>query len=223
MFKYYTFLSLFVLIIFGSCKHETKIQQPKIIAISEIPKKSEHRTDSIVIDSHYTFDEAISGSQAPPEIQNQLELITVHYYSTDNKIHEGQILTNKKISVDLTEIFNFILSEHFPVAKVIPVVKYNWNDNLSMQDNNSYSFCYRNIKYSRHAVGMAIDINPFFNPVRWKNDTLNRPVKPFGAVYNDSIPGTFTPSSPVIHEFINHHFHWGHFFHKKYDDHHFEK
>ena len=43
----------------------------------------------------------------------------------------------------------------------------------SMEDNNSSSFCYRKIvntnKLSKHALGLAIDINPLYNPYVVKN------------------------------------------------------
>lgn len=141
----------------------------------------------------------------------------------DGKIHQGQILTNKQIAEDLKDIFNFILKEKFPVAQVIPIVKYNWNDKLSMKANNTYSFCYRNASYSKHAKGMAIDINPYLNPVRWKKEYSYRKDVPEGANYNPEVPGTFTPEHPVVLKFKSLEFKWGRNFKRNYDDHHFEK
>ena len=222
MFKFLIKLSLLSLVFFSSCTGENQKKShkgpEKVILEKHVLKR-----DTLIIDSRYSFEEAIAGSKAPEEIISQLVLINVKYYSTDKKIHEGQILTNKKISSDLSEVFSFILKEHFPVAKVIPIVKYNWNDNLSMQDNNTYSFCFRNISYSKHALGMAIDINPFFNPMRWKDSLSIRPNKPFGAVYNPENPGTFKVSDSVVSELKKHGFRWGHTFKRKFDDHHFEK
>jgi len=222
MFKFLIKLSLLSLVFFSSCtgeKPKKSHKKPeKVILEKHVLKR-----DTLIIDSRYSFEDAIAGSKAPEEVISQLVLINVKYYSTDKKIHEGQILTNKKISSDLSEVFSFILKEHFPVAKVIPIVKYNWNDNLSMQDNNTYSFCFRNISYSKHALGMAIDINPFFNPMRWKDSLSIRPNKPFGAVYNPENPGTFKVSDSVVSELKKHGFRWGHTFKRKFDDHHFEK
>ena len=152
-----------------------------------------------------------------------VQLIDVLYYSTDGKLHKGQILTNKKLVDDLKTIFNEMLDEKFVVAHVIPVAKYNWDDNLSMQDNNTYSFCYRNADFSKHATGMAIDINPYFNPVCWKDGYENRINKPVGAKKDTTVNGTFYSSHPVIKEFRRLGFFWGHNFKAKYDDHHFEK
>jgi hypothetical protein len=181
--------------------------------------------DSIIVDCNYSFEEAIAGSPAPKHIINQLILLDVVYYSTDHKLHKGQILTNKAIAEDIRYMFAFMLKQKFPVAKAIPVVKYGWNDHLSMEDNNTYSFCYRNVSYSAHAEGLAIDINPFFNPVKWKEGYLvgSRKNEPAGAVHNPKVPGTFTEESPVVIEFEKRRFHWGHNMTEKFDDHHFEK
>lgn len=214
-------LIFFIIVAFLSCSYDNeKIPQYKVVS-NELPKRISK--DTVISDCDYTFEEAIEGTKAPFEVINQLQLIKVRYYSTDGKIHEGQVLTNKKIANEITELFTFIFQEQFPIAKVIPIVKYNWNDNLSMQNNNTYSFCYRNISYSKHAQGMAIDINPFFNPLRSKNDSLHRPNKPIGAKFDPSVSGTLHPTHSVVLKLKNMGFKWGHYFKRKYDDHHFEK
>ena len=205
---------IFVLIALCSCNSNQRREKP-------LNTRKEVKNE-VIVDCRYTLKEAISGSGAPQSVLDQLELINVRYYSTDGKVHQGQILTNKKMVDKIKAVFQFILTNKFPVAHAIPVVKYNWNDDRSMQDNNTYSFCYRDISFSKHAHGMAIDINPYFNPVRWKTGHENRQNKPVGAHYNPQIPGTFYKNNPVVRRFKNLGFRWGHTFTAKYDDHHFE-
>jgi len=210
-------LNLLILFAFFSCTSKKKDDY--------IPKlaKTIQPSDTVIIDCNYTFQESVEGSNAPLDVIDQLQLINVQYYSIDGKIHAGQVLTNKKIVNDIFNLFEYMLHVRFPIAKVIPIVNYKWNDIISMHANNSYSFCYRDASYSKHAYGMAIDINPYFNPVRWKIGYQHRLNKPFGAVYNPKIPGTFYPTHPVVLEFKKHGFRWGHNFTRNYDDHHFEK
>lgn len=215
------FLNFLFVFAFFSCTYEKETSTDKAKKIEKIPKIIIE--DTVIVDCDYTFEEAIEGTKAPFEVIDQLQLIKVRYFSIDGKIHEGQVLTNKKIANDIAELFTFMFQEQFPIAKAIPIVKYNWNDNLSMQDNNTYSFCYRNISYSKHAQGMAIDINPFFNPMRSKNDSLPRKNKPIGAKFDPSVSGTLYSSHPVVIKLKNIGFKWGHYFKRKYDDHHFEK
>lgn len=177
--------------------------------------------DDPIIDCDYTFEEAVEGTEAPLSLIQELELLTVQYYSTDGKLHQGQILCNRKITKDIITIFELMKDLKFPVAQAIPIVRYGWNDELSMQMNNTYSFCFRNISYSKHATGMAIDINPYFNPLRWK--TEKRPNSPSGAVYNPEVPGTFYKNHPIVVKFQRLGYLWGNSFSRYYDDHHFEK
>lgn len=216
MIRYFKFFCLLLVISFFSCNfHKTENSH-----LTE--KTPKIQTDKVIVDCHYTFEEAIAGTKAPIRIVQQLQLIDVLYYSTDGKVHQGQILTNKKIAQQLQALFMFMKQMRFPVAHAIPIVKYNWNDDLSMQANNTSSFCYRNLGYSKHALGLAIDINPFFNPLRWKQGYTNRQIKPIGASYNPNVAGSFYPSNPVIEKAKKLGLHWGHYFSNKYDDHHFE-
>lgn len=214
------FITVFIITIsLYSCIGEKtqKSESENMVPVTDtIPEK-----DTIVIDSQLTFEEAVAGTKAPRSIIDELVLFDVLYKSTDDKLHKGQILTNRKIENDIRDIFEFMLKNDFVVEKAIPIVHYNWNDSLSMDDNNTYSFCYRNIAYSKHARGMAIDINPRFNPVRWKK--INRPNQPENAVLDTTVNGTLHPDHVVVKEFRRLGFRWGHTFSKYYDDHHFEK
>lgn len=202
-----------------------------VFTVACVKKKENQTADNkivvsntaVIIDCNFTFSEAVKGTKAPKYIVDQLELITVHYYSMDGKIHQGQLLTNKLIVDDLRDIFREIFRMKFPVFQVVPIVKYNWDDEASMNDNNTYSFCYRNADYSKHAYGLAIDINPIQNPNRWKSAYSYRKNKPFGAVYDINAKGALNDSHPVVALFKEKGFLWGRNFTRNYDDHHFEK
>ena len=212
---------MFALVVLFACHQKQSGEEQPIeqesITYEELPLTP----DTTIIDSRYSFAEAIEGSNAPESLIDQLQLIDVTYISTDEKLHQGQILTNKRLAQDIQELFQFMLNNDFVIEKAIPIVAYNWNDSLSMADNNSYSFCYRNISYSNHAKGLAIDINPHFNPLRWKTKDL--PNEPIGAVLDTTVNGTLHPNHLVVKEFKKRGFRWGHTFSKYWDDHHFEK
>lgn len=215
-------ICLFFVLLFDACNQKEdshKNETSNRDRINVVEKWIE--PDTIIIDSKLSFEEAIEGSNAPQAVIDELELIDVTYISTDEKLHQGQILTNKKLVPDLRELFQFMLEQDFVIERAIPIIAYDWSDSLSMADNNSYSFCYRNITYSYHAKGLAIDINPRFNPLRWKNKDL--PNEPISAVLDTTVNGTLYPDHPVVKEFRKRGFRWGHTFSKYWDDHHFEK
>ncbi len=216
--KFWLVVFLFLLN-FGCSGPNKKPRQAVVLPIDSYVEKPVKQ--DTLIDASYTFEEATAGSGAPQKIIDSLNLLDVTYFSTDGRIHRGQVLSNKQISGDIAALFRFMFETGFVIEKAIPIVHYDWNDSLSMDDNNTYSFCYRNISYSKHATGMAIDINPRFNPVRWKK--TGRPNQPERAVSDTTVNGTLYPGHPVVKKFTDKGFRWGHTFLKYYDDHHFEK
>ncbi|WKZ69260.1 MAG: M15 family metallopeptidase [Melioribacteraceae bacterium] len=177
---------------------------------------------SIIVDSDMTFDEAVAGLEFPLEVRKNLTLINVMYISFDEKIHKGQIVIHKQLSAELKEIFDELLAKRFPIEKVIPIVKYGWDDEKSMADNNSSAFNYRFIagteKLSNHAYGFAVDLNPFQNPY-----IVGKKVSPSGSKYNPKQTGTITAESVIVKIFKKRGWEWGGDWTTKKDYQHFEK
>ncbi len=176
----------------------------------------------IIIDCRYTFEEAISGIAIPSSIISELRLLEVEYYSFDDKLHRGQVLVNKKVEKDIIAIFSLIKELKFPIAKVIPAVKYDWDDEASMNDNNTVAFNYRKVKGSKvlsaHSYGMAIDINPIQNP-----HVKGKVIQPPNAKYDSKVRGTILKDSELVKEFIKRGWQWGGRWKSSKDYQHFEK
>ena len=153
-----------------------------------------------VIDSDITFEDAVSGKNIHKSILENLRLVNVYYFGFDNKLHKGQLVVHKDVVLDIIEIFEFIRESHFPISKVIPISKYDWSDEKSMQDNNTSAFNYRYISGTRvisnHASGLAIDINPLLNPYIKNEISI-----PSDCIYNTAKPGTISSDSELVKEF----------------------
>lgn len=177
-----------------------------------------------ITDSNMSFEEATKGTKAPKEILDSIVLLSVNYYSTDSKIHKGQILVNKEVADDVKFFFSFLLEKKFPIKQVIPIVKYKWDDEASMSDNNSSAFNYRFIagttRLSNHSFGRAIDINPFFNPVIYTDPPS---ISPKGAKYIPGNPGVFSGNSEIVIEMKKRGWRWGGDWNSLKDNHHFDK
>ncbi|RPI64134.1 MAG: M15 family peptidase [Ignavibacteriales bacterium] len=186
-----------------------------------ILEKTTHKQE-IILDCNYTFEEAIKGIEIPNSISKQLTLISVEYYSFDDRLHKGQLVVNKKAAKDIEEIFNFIKESKFPIAKVIPAVKFNWDDDASMNDNNTVAFNYRKVKGSKvlsaHSYGMAIDINPLQNP-----HIKGKVIQPAQGKYNVNASGTIIRDSKLVKEFVKRGWQWGGRWKSSKDYQHFEK
>lgn len=179
--------------------------------------------ESIIIDSKITFEESIKGTLAPDSVIKNLMILDVDYFSFDNKLHRGQLVIHKELESDLKEIFQIIKDSKFPISKVIPIVKYDWSDNRSMEDNNTSSFNYRKVagknKLSNHSFGIAIDINPFQNPAVYNDGKIS----PSGSIYDKKSPGTIIKDSLIYNEFIKRGWTWGGEWNSLKDYQHFEK
>jgi peptidoglycan LD-endopeptidase CwlK len=168
----------------------------------------QHKKERLIIDSHITLDEALKGKEIPPTNTKNLRILDVEYYSFDNRLHRGQVVIHKDLAKDIKDIFALIKEKKFPIKKVVPINYYRWSDEASMKDNNTSAFNYRVISgtrtFSTHALGRAIDINPFLNP-----QIKSGKISPEGAVYNKYTRGTITANSWLTHEFYKRGWRWG--------------
>ena len=92
----------------------------------------------------------------------------------DGLTHEGEMIVNVSIAEDVLEILKELYENDYAIEKIRLVDEYDADDEASMQDNNSSAFNYRTVpgtkKLSNHAKGLAIDINPRYNPyIRTRN------------------------------------------------------
>lgn len=100
--------------------------------------------------------------------KHDLRYIRVLYYGFDKKTHIGELVVNQRIAKDICNIFYQLYCKKYPIEKMILIDAYNASDEKSMADNNTSAFNYRPIsgttRLSKHSYGMAVDINPFYNP-----------------------------------------------------------
>lgn len=110
--------------------------------------------------------------------RSDLRHIRTLHWDYDQKIHIGEMVCNKDISNDLVEIFKALYEVRYPIHQMVLPDEYDADDERQMQANNSSCFCYRPIAgsktLSKHALGMAVDLNTLYNPYvrRRKNGTL---------------------------------------------------
>ena len=80
----------------------------------------------------------------------------------------GEMVVNKSIAADVVEIFRRLYEAGYPIERMRLIDYWDADDERAMTANNSSSFNFRFIshtkKVSKHGMGMAIDINPLYNP-----------------------------------------------------------
>ena len=80
----------------------------------------------------------------------------------------GEMVVNKSIAADVVEIFRRLYEAGYPIERMRLIDYWDADDERAMTANNSSSFNFRFIshtrKVSKHGMGLAIDINPLYNP-----------------------------------------------------------
>lgn len=139
----------------------------------------------------------------------------------------GQLVTHTMIASELMTIFEAICKTGYPIERMKPLSLYNGDDDMSMADNNSSCFNGRKVRgtdrWSYHAFGRAVDLNPLTNP--WSCDGQIYP--PAGKAYLDrgsAHPAVLQGDSPVVKIFKSFGWEWGGDWQEQGPDyHHFQK
>ncbi len=171
-----------------------------------------------------------SGCTVPYE---DLHYVGLLYVDFNGETQTGELICNKAIAQDMVEIFYELYLNDYRIERIRLIDEYGGDDTLSMEDNNTSCFNYRVVdgtdSLSKHALGCAIDINPFYNPYV----VFNRPtqgetyISPKGSeIYADrsrSFPYKIDENDLCYRLFTAHGFTWGGNWNSSKDYQHFQK
>ena len=120
---------------------------------------------------------------------SDLRYVTVKYIDFDGNEKSGELIVNVQVADDVLAIFKELYDAGYRIEKMRLIDDYNADDEASMEDNNTSAFNYRTIdgtdEISDHGYGVAIDINPLYNPYV-RNGFGERDVLPVnGSAYAD--------------------------------------
>lgn len=110
--------------------------------------------------------------------RNDLRYLRVLHWDYDRRTHVGELVCNKLIAQRLLRIFQKLYEARYPIQRIQLPDDYDADDERQMRHNNTSCFCYRPIagskKLSKHASGLAVDLNTLYNPYvkRRKDGTL---------------------------------------------------
>ena len=158
----------------------------------------------------------------------QLRRVDVTYIGFDGQTHRGALIVHEDLAEEVVAIFEQLLQLHYPIEKVHTVDNYpGADDELSMEDNNTSAFNCRDIpgtgRWSQHAFGRAIDVNPLLNPEIDRTGA----VQPKTAVpyldRNRTDPGILHARDAVVRVFTDRGWRWGGDWRSPIDYQHFER
>ena len=151
-------------------------QVTSIVSDSDIRRLGVDRffSSAVISDSVYAVMRGSSMPEGCPVGRSELRYLRVLHRNGSGESQVGELVCNKVIAVDLLYILRRLYDEGYPIERMTLIDNYGADDEASMTANNSSCFCYRSVrgtsKVSAHGRGLAIDINPLYNPcVRTRN------------------------------------------------------
>ena len=175
----------------------------------------------------------LAKDDTPAISYDDLRYLSILHYDFNGEVQTGELICNKGIADDLVEIFYELYVNEYQIERIQLVDNYMGDDTVSMADNNTSCFNYRVVdgttSLSKHALGCAIDINPFYNPyvVYNRNGSGETYISPAGSeVYADrskDFPYKIDENDLCYKLFIAHGFIWGGNWNSSKDYQHFQK
>lgn len=163
--------------------------------------------------------------------RHELRYLHLVHYDFNGRVCQGEMICNRLIADDIVYIFRRLYESRYPIACMQLIDEYGADDLRSMAANNTSCFCYRAVagskKLSRHSLGMAVDINPLYNPCLYVRSGKVVPLE--GADYarnrdrREDIPGKIDHDDLCFRLFTERGFRWGGDWRTLKDYQHFEK
>ena len=155
-----------------------------------------------------------------------LRYLRLSYVDFEGNPQVGELVCNKRIADDLVDIFRELYKARYPIRSIRLIDDYGGKDEASMAADNTSCFNYRpksgGRSLSKHALGLAVDVNPLENPY-----VRGRTVLPADAAsYVDrrqSFPHKIDKNDLCYKLFRQHGFTWGGSWGPLKDYQHFEK
>ena len=165
--------------------------------------------------------------------RSELRYLRLSYCDADGKTQTGEMVCNKAIAKDLVCIFRELWKAGYRIEKMQLIDEYDADDQRSMEANNTSCFNFRTISgtntISKHGRGMAIDINPLYNPYVYTRGGVQK-IEPKGgkkwAYHRNTrkdIPYKIDEEDLCYKLFRQHGFRWGGSWRTGKDYQHFEK
>ncbi len=159
-----------------------------------------------------------NGSYKPhcPTKHNDLRVVEVVYLNFADQTKTGKLIVNKLIAKKTAKIFDKLYKIKYQIKLIKPIYIFKANDYNSIAANNTSAYNCRKIsntnKWSNHAYGMAIDINPLQNPyISRSGQITHKTSKPFidRTTKVKNYKAMIQKNSYIVKLFKTHGFKWG--------------
>ncbi|WP_255622699.1 M15 family metallopeptidase [Pseudonocardia sp. DSM 110487] len=155
-----------------------------------------------------------------------LRYVTVSFRGFDGLPHTGELIVAARVADDVAAVFGELYAAGFPIEEMRVVEPAELTAPPTGDDNNTTAFVCRpavgSTRWSAHALGLAVDVNPFQNPYS-KGDLV---LPELATAYLDrdrDLPGMISGGGPVVAAFERIGWKWGGRWTSPVDRHHFSQ
>ncbi len=110
-----------------------------------------------------------------PVALSDLRLLRIGYWGFDRRPHRGTLVAAATSVEAMRGAFEALYRKHFPIRRMRLVDDYGGSDYASIEADNTSAFNCRpatgSSRFSEHAYGRAIDVNPIENPYVYPDGT----------------------------------------------------
>ena len=104
----------------------------------------------------------------PGRACDKLRLLELTYHGFDGRSHHGRLIVNRRFDDEIVAVFKRLYRLGYPIRSMELIDRYGADDHRSMAADNTSAFNCRFVagtqRWSMHAYGLAVDLNPVENP-----------------------------------------------------------
>jgi hypothetical protein len=141
-----------------------------------------------------------------------LRYVTVSFRGFDGRAHTGELVVHRRVAAGVVSVFARLYRARFPIEQMRLVTGADLEARPTGDGNNTAAFVCRaarkQTRWSAHAYGLAIDVDPFQNPYH-RGDLV---LPELASVYldrGDRRPGMIYPGDVVTTAFATIGWTWG--------------
>ena len=143
----------------------------------------------------------------------QLRLVRVRHWGFDGNIHRGRLIVHEEETREVLRAMRSLFRQEFPIRRMEVIDAYGGDDHRSMNADYTSAFNCRFVagtsRWSQHAFGKAIDLNPIENPYVTSSGHVSPPAgRPYADRSRDA-KGMIKSGSSTVRAFRRVGWEWG--------------
>jgi hypothetical protein len=164
------------------------------------------------------------GCPVPAE---RLRLLRMSFWGFDDRPHSGELIVRDDVADDVVSAFRRLFAARFPLEAMRTATPDDLTAAPTGRGNATIAFVCRaatgQTRFSAHAYGLAVDVNPFQNPLQRRDGLV---VPELASAYTDRTwrrPGMIVRGDVVTEAFADIGWTWGATFTSPVDTMHFSR